>query len=322
MTVLVTGGCGVMGPWVVERLLKQGERVVILDNRDDRSLLTGPAVEVPLVVADVTDMAAVRRALRDFGVERVAHMAAVIDDKTAGSLFKTYQVDVYGTAVVLEAARAEGVSRVVCMSSKDALGQLAPPYTHPRFEPVPLGLSATPHGTYGVAKRASEQLAAKFAEVSGMTVAMVRLMSTYGPGKGDDRHKQTGLVSSVIESACRGEPIEVPVGGDQRTDLVYFGDVAQAVCRALSADYTGYQLFQIGTGVVSSLHDVVDAIRLVIPDVVASVGPGLDYGGRGVGNYYRFDITPANQILGYFPEFDLEAGVRDFVERVAAGRSG
>lgn len=316
MTTLVTGGCGVMGSWVVRKLLAQNESVVILDNREDRSLLldVDADADVPIAVGDVTNLEAVRAVISEYRVTRIAHMAAILDDQSSAQIFTAYHVNVFGTMVMLEAARAAGLSRIVCLSSKDALGQLGQPYTHPYYEPVPLGLPTDPYGVYGLTKWTGEELAEKFAAITGMTVGMIRLMSTYGPGKGG-RHKQTGLVSRVIATACRGEQIVVPVGGDQKTDLIYFGDVAQAVTRALTADYAGYELFQIGTGVVSSLYDVVDAIREVIPDVRASVGPGLDYGGRGIGNYYRFDITPASRILGYQPEFTLQDGVKDFVAR-------
>src|ERR1700733_10266725 len=280
MTTLVTGGCGVMGSWVVRKLLTRNESVVFIDNSSDRSLLVDVDAEGPVVVGDITDLEAVRAVISRYGVDRIAHMAAVLDDQSAAQIFTAYQVNVYGTVVMLEAARAEGVSRIVCLSSKAALGQLGHPYTHPHYEPVPLGLPTVPYGVYGVTKWTGEELAQKFAAITGTTVAMIRLMSTYGPGKGD-RHKQTGLISRVIGTACRGEDIVVPTGGDQKTDLIYFDDVAQAITRALTADYSGYQLFQIGTGVASSLYDVVDAIRQVIPEVKASVGPGLDYRGRG-----------------------------------------
>jgi UDP-glucose 4-epimerase len=315
MTVLVTGGCGVMGPYLVRRLVAEGQRVVVLDRTDDRSTLGSVGDEVELVVGDVTNGPQLGELIESRGIDRVAHLASVLDDEAEADVLLGTRVNVLGTITVLDEARKAGIGRVVCLSSKDALGLLNPPYTHPAYEPVGTDLPPVPFGVYGETKWCAERLAECYSATTGLSVAMLRLSATYGPGKGT-RHAQTGLVSRLIAAAIEGVHVNVAVGGDQRADLVYFGDVAQAVWRALTADFDGYRMIQIGSGQLLSLYEVMDVIKQVIPSADASIGPGLDYGGRGVGNYYRFDISPAYRQIGYVPAYDFKAGCEDFLRQV------
>jgi UDP-glucose 4-epimerase len=312
VSILVTGGCGVIGSWVVRTLLEAGERPVVFDAREDRGLLGPAAGEVPVHTGDCRDLERLERVARAERVTRIAHLAAIMPDTATADPYLGFSVNVAGTLNALEVGRRLGVQRLVFTSSKAALGPLSAPYVHPTYAPVPDTLAPEPADVYGVSKRCCEEVGRCFAAGCGLTFVVLRLASTYGPGK-TARHGRVGILSRIIEGAVRGESVRIPRGADQQNDFLYCRDIAQAVVRSLSARVEGPRLFQIGSGRLASLADFVAALREEVPGCDVEVGPGLDYSGLGVGHYFRFDIEPARRELGFEPQFDVRRGVADYV---------
>lgn len=313
MSILVTGGAGVIGSNVVRELLQSGQEVVVFDAREDRSLLGN--LDVAIEVGDICDLSQLEDILRRRKVEKIAHLAAVMPDWAKENPYQASRINTWGLVSVLEAAKNTGVPRVVFTSSKAAIGSVDSKFTHPSYLPVGEDVTTHPNDVYGATKLASEILGTRLAKEFGIELVILRLASTYGPGK-TVRHGKVGILSKIIEGAFRGESIRIDSGADQKNDFLYCKDIAQAVNKSLEARIDGVGLFHIGSGRISSLRDFVESVKSHIEGADIEIGDGLDYGG-GVGQYFLMDITKARDGIGYVPQYDIDKGIADYVKTLS-----
>lgn len=315
MKVLVTGGTGVIGAWVVRRLLDEGLEPVVFDQSGDTQLLKDVLGHVALVHGDVLEVTTLSRALKEHRVKRVIHLAALMPAQAQANPLRGFLTNALGVVYVLEAARLCDVERMVYTSSKSAYGAVVGEYGHPAYKPLPEDYRGEHRMVYDVAKFAGEGMCLNYASNYGMDILIERFGAIYAPGK-LARHGPMSVHSKLIENAILGQPAHLPQGADQKDDLVYVGDVAQGIVRALLAERPQHRIFNIGTGEGHTLGDLASAIREIYPSAQIDIGPGLDPMGLGVPYYSVLDISRARTELGYSPEFDLEKGVRDYVETV------
>lgn len=313
MNILLTGGLGVNGAWVTRKLVERGYRPVVLENRMDLSLVGDDiARAVDLVEADITDLDALVRVFEAKKIQRVVHMAALITGIQA-ELLKGFEVNATGTVKVLEAATTTGVERVVYTSSRAAYGHIDGRNAHPHYEPITEDHPQRPFLVYDVCKVASEGMGRNFARMRGLQFVALRFAQIYGPGK-LQRHGPYGLFSQLVESPLAGKPVKVPRGGEQRDDVIYVDDIAEAIVLALLHQKPAYDAYNISRGIGTTLHDFADAVRKVVPGAKIEIGPGLDYHGLGASYCGIMDNTRARTDLGFEPKFDLVRGVAHYVE--------
>lgn len=313
MRVLVTGGLGVNGAWVTRALIEGGHDPIVLETREDMSLLSDLAGKFPVVVANVLDLDALVSICTSHRVEAIIHLAALMPPQCQSDLRLGFEVNALGAVNVFEAARRVGVPRVVFTSSKSAYGRIPEgAHTYPRYEPLPESHTCDPVIAYDVGKLAAEGMAANYRDAHGLEVASLRFGTILAPGK-LARHGEVALLSRIIENAMVGDPISVPKGGEEVDDIMYVGDVVGGIMAALTAPALPSPIYNIATGVGTSLFDFADVVRKVLPTAQIEIGPGLDYYGYGVNYYTVSDITLARTELGYKPEYDVEAAVRAYV---------
>lgn len=310
--VLVTGGSGMNGSWVIRELLADGYEPVIFDLHPNFSLLEDVRNSIELQVGDVRDIAAVSRALKLSKARLVIHMAALVQfSLIQQNPYLGFGVNGLGTVNVLEAAIWHDVERVVFTSSKAAYGEVKGEYAHPTYKPLPEDYSGPPFFVYDYMKIASEGMGLNYHRAYGIPFIALRFASIYGPGK-LARHGALSVLSKLIENAMLGKPTRIPKGSNQKNDFVYFKDVARGIVLALKAEHVRCGVFNIGTGVGHTLMDVAQVIKEFYPKSPIEIGPGLDY--LEMGSYYSvFDITQARQQIGYEPAFDLKSGVADYL---------
>jgi UDP-glucose 4-epimerase len=253
MKILVTGGAGFIGSHLIERLLAQGHGVRVLDN-----LSTGKRTNLPqhglleFVLGDVGDYATVTAAVQ--GVQAVVHLAAVasvqasIDDPRA-----THRSNFDGTLNLLEAARIEGVERLLYASSAAVYGDTT---ALPVGEDTPL----KPLSPYAADKLAGEHYLRYYFNKHGLKGTAFRFFNIYGPRQ-DPSSPYSGVISIFVDCLRQGKPVTLFGDGRQTRDFVYVGDLADLLAASLSQVALVGRVVNVGTGVESSLLQLLEVLE-------------------------------------------------------------
>jgi UDP-glucose 4-epimerase len=309
MNLLVTGGSGAIGAFVVGELRDDYDVTVFDVEPPDVDGSDSDEGAVAYVEGDVTDETAVAEAVS--AADAVVHLAALLPDACERNPRRAEAVNVGGTLNVFEAAADHG-TRVVYASSKAVLGTPTGVHTHPTYEPIGEDAPKSPTNVYGVTKAAVERYAAAY-RADGLDVAALRFASTYGPGKGR-AHGDLALLPNAIRRAAAGDPVRL-TGGDQRNDLVYYGDIARGVAAAIETDELAHAAYHVGSGEAVSIRTFAEALR-EYTDAQIEVEGGLNYRDAAEPSYCRLDISRARADLGYEPTYPVERAVRDFLRRL------
>lgn len=303
MEVLVTGGSGAIGSFVVEELTRRGHSATVFD-------ITGSESEGgSFVRGDVTSENAVADAVA--GADAVVHMASLLPPACRRDPKRAERVNVGGSVNVFSEA-LDAANRLVYVSSKAVFGPITGAHAHPTYEPLGEDAPKSPTTVYGKTKYASEQLLATYRK-RGLDAAAVRFASTYGPGKGDE-HGALALVPEAIERAANGEDVHL-VGGDQRNDFVYYGDLANGIADLLEAPSLTHAAYHVGSGTTASLRKFAEVLEARTSATVTVEG-GLNFYGHDEPTYCRLDISRVRADAGYDPEFPAAAAVEDYLGRL------
>jgi UDP-glucose 4-epimerase len=312
MNVLITGGLGVNGAATARLMVKDGLRPVLMDNRMDLTLTGDIRDQVDTVIGDICDRAALEKAVDDFKITHIAHLAALMPEPAEADPRLGVKVGVDGTINVLEVARAKNIKRVVFTSSKAAYGEITGEYAPPTCKPVGEDHPKRPADLYGSIKVCCEEIGRYYRETYGIEFIVLRFVSIYGPGK-EARHGPLSFYGQLIEKARSGERWLIPQGGDQLNDAVYVGDVGRSIYLAIKAPTPEQWTFNIGTGKAWTPRDFLNAAAKLFPNHKIELGSGPSKLGRSKQSYCVFDISAAQKYLGYEPTYDVERGVRDYV---------
>lgn len=314
MKILVTGGLGVNGSWVTKKLADRGLVPVVLDTRADFSLIGHDyARRIVFVQGDVSDDTLIAKVLKDHRIERIVHLAAMVGhpDDPAG----VFRVNALATVSLLEAARAAGIKRFVFTSSRAVYGALEGRNAHPTYEPITEDHPLRPVHVYDVCKVSSEGMGRCYAQQFGIEFVALRFATIFGPGK-TVRHKKFAILSRIIESPLAGEVVRIAQGGEQRDDMIYADDVAEAVVVATLHAGPLRTEYNISHARGFTLHELADAVRKHVPGADIRIGPGLDYIGSGVNYAGLLDNRRVRADLGFAPRFDLDAAVHDYIHKM------
>jgi nucleoside-diphosphate-sugar epimerase len=324
----------VIGAWALRSLVDAGHETVGL-NRGmttvGNGILGDRAKQMEWVRCDLLDGLAVASVVKRTEPDVIAHLASA----------KPWQMDVGfvprpdpplgvhaivdGTLNLLESARLLGVGRVVYASSKAAYGDFAGPYTYPAYQPVPEDYPPTPDSIYGITKLCAEQLGLYYRDHLGVDFVALRLAATYGPFKRGSGNTPNGLIGAAAEGRVSKGRFSEHEYYEEKEELVYNRDVGEAFRLACEAEPTRDAVFNIGSGALTTVAEVVEAIKAVPqarqPDIeiVENGRPAREPGARS--GHCLFDETRAAQQLGFEPSYDLAAGVADTVDVVAAAAS-
>ena len=293
MRILVTGGAGFIGANLVRVLLDEGYQVRVLDNfsAGRREYLAG--LDLEIVEGTILDPGAVVQAVA--GMKGVVHLAA--QTGVPGSLQdprRDCEVNVIGTLNVLEACRHAGVRRFVFASSNAPLGRQPPPATEDK---APLPISP-----YGASKLAGEGYCLAYHGSWGLGTVVLRFANIYGPYSA---HKNSVVAKFFKDIQTTGQ-ITIDGDGQQTRDFIHVGDLCQAILLALESDVGG-EVFQIATGVETSIHELAAMVQEVAGSPV-EVRHGPARQGDIRKNYSG--VAKARAELGWEPEIVLGQGLK------------
>ena len=301
MRSLVTGGAGFIGSNIVDALLARGDEVTVLDDVSTgrRENLEGAlAGGAELVEGDIRDAPAVARLLERLRPDAVFHLAAQIDVRRsiADAAFDA-RVNVEGTINLLEAARPiEGI-RFVNTSTGGAI------YGEGKVLPAPEDHPVAPESPYGQSKFCAEGYCELFRRLHGLSTVSVRYGNVFGPRQ--DPLGEAGVIAIFCGKLLEGGQPTVFGDGLQTRDYVYVGDVVAANLAA--ADSDGWGAYNIGTGIETTVLDIVAALAdQAEGDFAAQHAPER----AGEVRHIALDCTRAREELGWEPKVALAEGLR------------
>jgi len=316
MTVLVTGGSGVLGLHVVRAMAAHGEFVVAYSTSGappGADVVLGDfASRVEFVQGDIRDLDRLRETAGRNKVRGIIHSAALTGEAQARARpHDVFAVNVAGTANVLEVARLAKMRRVVYIGSASEYGR--------RTDLLPIGEDEiNVEGLYAESKFLGHRLGQRYREVYGLDVITVRVSSAYGPGTRFNAFRKlvgNTLIAHLCRSVAMGESVVLEGGGDYPRGWTYASDTAAGVRLAYQTESLRHSVYNVASGEIYTVAKVVEAVRRIEPRAKIEISPGQwDDDPFQAGNLRGpLDITRAREDLEFRPAYDLEAGLREYI---------
>ena len=295
---LVTGGGGFIGSNLAAALVAKGEKVRVIDDFSTGHRKNLKGLDVELIEASILDPESLKRAVS--GVEVIFHQAALASvPRSVANPLDSDRVNVHGSLLVLEAARAASVRRVIYAGSSSAYGDTP---TLPKRE----DMTPKPLSPYAVAKLAAEHYMTVYALIHGLETLTIRYFNVFGP-----RQDPNGAYAAVIPrwglAALKNEPILINGDGGQTRDFSYITNNVHANLLAANCPrkLTG-EVVNVSCGERISLLQLADAIGDVVGHKLARkhVEPR-----SGDVRDSLADITRARELLGFEPQVRSRDGL-------------
>lgn len=304
--ILVTGGAGLIGSSVVDKLLlKNPNKIIILD---DFSRGTSQNIQeaskhknVELVKGDIRDAALVNKLTK--GCDYVFHLAAIRITKCAEDPRLCQEVLVDGTFNVLDACAKNNVKKLILSSSASVYGD---PSYMPMDEKHPFNNTTA----YGAAKIANEEMAKAFRAMFGLNYVILRYFNVYGP-RMDIYGVYTEVLIKWLEKIDKNEAPIIHGDGKQALDFIYIDDIAEANIRALESDVNA-GVFNVGTGKSTSLKDLLGILLKLNGSKIKPIYQ--KNANRPYVQKRAADTKLAKKELGFVAKTNLTQGLKKLIE--------
>lgn len=311
--ILVIGGAGFVGSHIVDQLLEEPVReVVVFDNfvRGTRENLSAAATDARISIVDGSILDTDLLGEMMTGTDYVFHLAALWLYECVHEPRSAVEVNIVGTFNVIEAAQAAAVKKVVNSSSASVYGDAV---ETPMTEDHPINNRTT----YGATKIAGEQLFRAFNEQHGLDYVGLRYMNVYGP-RMDYKGTYVSVIMKVLDKIEAGEAPQIFGDGSQAYDFIHVSDVARANILALKSEATDVNL-NVGTGVKATIRELVDTLlEITGSDLRPEYLPQ-----EQMFVTHRVGSTElAEELTGFRAEIPYLDGLRSVVEWRVADRAG
>jgi UDP-glucose 4-epimerase len=298
--VLVTGGAGFIGSHLVDRLVQEGNQVVVIDN-----LSTGKRKQVNKKAQFYKMDIRSKRIERVFRKERpliVVHLAAQMNVRlsTEDPVFDA-EVNILGTINLLEHAVKNGVRKVSFASSGGAV------YGEQEVFPAAESHRTDPLSPYGISKLAGEKYLAYYTNTMGLRHAIMRFGNVYGPRQ--EPEGEAGVIAIFSKLMLDGGQPIINGTGKQTRDFVYVDDVVESLMVTLDEDIQG--IFNVGTGQEATVNECYGIIK----ELTNSSCKDL-YGAAKKGEQFRsvLDVKKLREGFDWEPQVSLPEGLKMTVE--------
>lgn len=307
-TSLVTGGAGFIGSHIVEALAARGDTVRVFDNfsTGTEENLAGVNGKVEIISGDVRDQAELKMAVK--GVDTIFHEAAYVSaPQSLQEPQKCFDVNVSGTANLLEAARQERVKKVVLASSAAVYGQAE---SIPLKETLPL----SPLSPYAMSKQTNEVFADLYTRVYDLPVVALRYFNVYGPRQSPDSD-YAAAIPIFVRRILDGKTPVIYGDGEQWRDFIYVEDAVRANLLAAEHPSTAGNVYNVSTGEPTSILNLLYALAEIFPNALAP-----EFDPARAGDIYRSLGAPGMlfEAVGFEAKTSLIDGLRQTVEWMKA----
>lgn len=308
MAVMVVGGLGHVGSWIVHDLVERGDEVIVLDagaagfDRLGLDYLEEQRGKFTLENVDILDTHTLFETMRHYDgrIDGLVFAVAVIAGPTfAKRPYRNIEINTVGMLNVIEACRIFEIPKFVNLSSGAVYGD------SPSGQTEETPYMAT--DLYCATKIANEVLALQYGSTYGMDVRNARLMAVYGPGRLPSRmHELYQVLFGPLEGMRN---LQVPKGGEQAMDWTHVRDSAQGVVAALDATEAAGQSFNLSTGKAVSHTDIIRHVEEIVGEPTnVRMGPG-----KFLDRNSPLNVTKAQQRLGFQPRFgNIRDGLEDY----------
>lgn len=308
--ILVTGGAGFIGSHLIDRLLLQGDRIVVLDNFNDyydpqaKRRNAAPHLKhssYRLIEGDLRDDRCLDSVFESAPFDAVVHLAAMAGVRPSLAQAAYYMdVNVNGTQKLIDRILdLSGAARLVFGSSSSVYGNRSGESFH-EDDRVDQPLSP-----YAASKAAGELLCYTAHHTANLKTVCLRFFTVFGPRQRPDLaiHKFTKLM-------LNGEPIEVYGDGTTRRDYTFVSDIVDGIMSAMTYDLPGYDIINLGRSEPVVLNDMIRCLEESLNIKAKIKRKEMQIGDMP---YTHASIDKARRVLGYEPRVSFEEGVRRFV---------
>ena len=311
-TYLITGGAGFIGSTLAKRLLKEGNKVIIVDNfndyynpqlKENNVSELGNNENLRIYRADIRDVDAMRNVFDENQIDAVMHLAAMAGVRPSIENPILYQdVNGIGTQNILEQAKKHNIKKLVMVSSSSVYGNCK---EVPFREDMIVDYAISP---YAATKKANEVMAHVYHKLYDMNIIMLRFFTVYGPKQRPDL-----AINKFTRMMKNGDKIPMYGDGTTSRDYTYIDDIVDGIVKAL--DYVDshenvYEIVNLGSNNPISLKEMIMAISEVL-----GVEPQIEQLPMQPGDVNRTyaDISKARELLGYEPHTSFRQGIEKFI---------
>ncbi len=295
MNILVTGGAGQLGSYLIDTL-SAGHEVRALDIRE-------PVIEEhhPLIShVDIRDQAAVERECE--WADGIVHAAAQVSvERSIEEPEVDADINIIGTLSMLKAASLAGVGIFVYISSSAVYGD-------PKYLPVDEAHPRNPKSPYGISKLTAEEYVRVYGESRDLDYLIIRPFNFYS-SRADPGSPYSGVITKFVSNIKAGEPILIEGDGEQTRDFVHALDVAEMVRRSVESQVRNLTM-NCGSGKGTSINELAEVLASICENVeIRHVAPRI-----GDIKHSIADISLVRDFVGFEPKIPLREGLISFFD--------
>jgi nucleoside-diphosphate-sugar epimerase len=323
MNVLVTGGAGFLGAYVMAAFEAAGHAAFAYDVAPPSAemLAVSPALAQRFRAGQIGDLARLFEVCRAEKIEAIVHAAGMVGlEPSLAQPLATYQTNIMGLVHVCEAARQLGLRKLISISSNAAYHKGSGERlieTDPPFSVT----DGNPAGHYGTSKMAGEAIGMAYASFQDVDFLSLRITAIYGFGM-----RSPMYIKPMVENAVMGQPTRFATGGPMRRDYTHVFDCCDAIVLALQAPRlkAGEQrVLNVAAGTAHTAAEVAGIVRRIVPGADIEIGDTLNsLEQQNVKMRAPLDVTAAKRVLGWSPQWPLQEGIRQYAERFRAYAHG
>ena len=299
MKILVTGGAGFIGSHLVERLVEQKKKVIVLDNLSTGRLenLKHLLNKIKFIKCDISKNTDIKKYFK--GVQSVFHIAALADIvPSINNPDKYFDANVKGTLNILEACRQNKIKKLVYTASSSCYGI-------PKKYPTTENEKISPQYPYAATKNIGEQLILHWSKVYKINVASLRLFNVYGT-----RSRTSGTYGAMfgvfLAQKISKKPFTVVGNGKQKRDFIYVSDVVDALILASNSKKVS-EIYNVGSGKPKSVNYIIKLLNGKTTSIPKRPGePFITHA----------DISKIKNKLKWKPKISIEQGVKILISEI------
>ena len=300
MKSIVTGGAGFIGSHLVEDLVKDNHKVIVIDNFKigRKNNLKSVQKKIKLVNGDIREFKKISKYFK--GVDNVYHLAALADIvPSIENPNEYYSTNVTGTLNVLRASIQNNVKRFIYSASSSCYGI-------PKKYPTKENSDIIPQYPYALTKRLGEELVLHFAKVYKLNATSLRFFNVYGL-----RARTSGSYGAVfgvfLAQILAGKPLTIVGTGEQKRDFTYVSDIISAITKVSKKKYLSGNVMNVGSGKTVSVNKIAKLLggkKINIPKRPGE--PDITFA----------DISKIKRKTGWRPKININQGIKIMLENI------